>query len=184
LKYVLDYIQNYSFLLYEDTYKNYDKIINYFQSFRPKGILIYDSYNNPFFPYKEIILDKNTFDLPKYHNFLNKYFGTNLKYLPFHFYIELVNDMYIVLNTRNFLLKPLLSVDEDSLDENLKKYKEYIHICILGDSNSDIYTKELYMKIKQIIRPFFILFKWGNYISNYVEIMMGKNFFEKRILKF
>ena len=157
---------------------NYDKTTNYFRSFKPQNIVIYDSYNNPFFPYKDIILDKATFDLPRYHNFLKKLFGLPLEFLPFHFYIEYITDDYYIINTRSLLMKPLFLNDKNVID-NVDKS---IHICILGDTNADIYDKSLYKKLKSLIKHLFLIFKWGKMSKTRIKsINLGKNFYLDKI---
>jgi len=178
--YINDYLKEYNNItLLEDTIYNYDKLTNYFTKFKPNKIIIYDSYNNKLFPYKDIILDKNTFDLPKYHYYLNKVFGTKLSQLPFHFFIELIEDEYYIFYTRNLLMKPL--IPENISPDIEKEYKDSIHICILGDSNSDVYDRSLYEKIKSIIKPLSIIFKFGSHYKSYVDVKLGKHFFEDKL---
>ena len=52
-----EYCNRFNFTLFEDTSKNYDKTVNYFQKFKPKGIVIYDSYNNPFFKNSDVVFE-------------------------------------------------------------------------------------------------------------------------------
>jgi len=155
---------------------NRDKTTNYFVSYKPKSIVIYDTYNNPFFPYSDIVFDKATFDLPRYHDYLNKKIGLNLEFLPFHYYIEYITNDYYIINTRPLLMKPLIEQDK------FKQYEESIHICILGDTNSDIYDKSLYKKLHSLLKHLFIIFKWGNLNKTKIKFLnIGKNFYENKI---
>jgi len=157
----------------EDLIQNYDNKSNYFDIIPPKEIVIMDSYNNDFYPYRDIILDKNTYDLPKYKRFLEKQFGSIMHDLPFHFFMELVNDEYYIYNTRMMLLKPMF-LNEDNTS---KKYKNSIIFVILGDSNTDLYNRFFYEKLKRFLKSISILFKWGNdYRSNVVFHNIGKHF--------
>ena len=166
-----------------------DKSTNYFTTYRPRAFCIYDSYNNPFFPYPHITLDKSTFDLPKYYQYLNKLFGTELTYLPFHFYIEFIDNDYYIINTRPLLMKPvvpdspltLTNIKQQypkSLDQKtLNTIKESIHVCILGDSNADIYDRSLYTRLYSLLNQLSIIFKKGRLTKDRIISFMGKHFY-------
>ena len=175
------YLKEHNWHLIEESIKvhpqqNRDITTNYFQSYKPKGIYLYDSYNNDMFPYKRIVFDKATFDLPQYHRFLNALFGIELVYLPFHFFIEFIDNDYYVINTRPIIMKPLIPNDIKT------EYNDYIHICVLGDSNSDIYSRQMYQKLRSLLNSLFILFKWGKLNKNKIVSHMGKNFFLDNLL--
>jgi len=122
---------------------------NEFRNFLPsKGVLIYDSVNNPFFPYKEIVNDTYKFEYWKYFRFLEtSVFGQKLIFSPFHFFIEFVEINYVILNTRP------ISISAPDNVPNLRKlknkelinlYKNTWHICILGDYKNNI--PDIYLK--------------------------------------
>ena len=146
---------------------------------RPKGIIIQDSYNNPFLPIQPLPrLDTAKVDLIKVHRrFKELYSKFYSHFLPWHFCVELVEDRYTVFNTRPIDMKFPLTNNE--LKERRKENKvewdevtqmffnsdlfdlsECIHILIIGDSNLDIYTKQIYEIIgRTCISPFLKYFK-------------------------
>jgi len=203
---VKEYLKDREFTLYEAAgglnihpQQNQDKSTNYFNRYRPEYICIYDSYNNPFFPYPHVIYDKATFDLPDYEHYLNQQIGFRLQYLPFHFYVEYIKQEYYIFNTRPTLMKPLLpNIDQTVIGKYITKNKKLIkypeiytisniqnaiHICILGDSNSDVYDKSLYIKLKSLINSIYLTFKLGSKITTSRLIYFtGKNFYIDTLL--
>ena len=72
-------------------------------------------------------------------------------------------------------MKPLIPNNYKSKDKN--KILNSIHICILGDSNSDLYDKSLYRKLKSLLNSLSILFKWGKLHKDRIIIYLGRNFY-------
>ena len=140
-------------------------------NFRPQNIIVFDSYNNPFFPYPDIIVDKASFDLPRYRDFLEKQAGYTLSFLPFHFYVEFVDDRHYVFLTRPLTLSPILE----------KKYDNSVAICILGDSDTDVYDRRVYSLLGSLISEIFHIFRWGAVKKDRIEFMLGKNFHVDKI---
>lgn len=127
---------------------------------KPQGIIITDSYNNPFFPVQPTPrIDTSKLDLAElYRRFRELYLQQETPVLPWHFCIELVDDRYFVFNTRPLDMKfPITSqeardsyknnwddVTEMFFDENIFDISEAIHICIVGNSKTDVYTLQTY----------------------------------------
>lgn len=111
-----------------------------------KSFVLVDTYNNPEFPLAEIILDKTRYDSNNILQEFRRVYGfTKMEiFLPWHFQVEFVGRDYIIQNTR-----PV------NYYSGFKDYKESIIICIVGDSEKDIYMPEIYNKIANIcVRPF------------------------------
>lgn len=142
---------------------------------RPKGILIQDSYNNPFLPIKpQPRIDTAKADIKEiYRRYRELYYQFGVTLLPWHFVIELIDTRYFVFNTRPIDMKfPLINKDvlnreelwdantSDFIKNNIFDISELIHILIIGDSNTDIYTKKFYEILGRCcIVPFIRLFK-------------------------
>lgn len=143
---------------------------------KPKGILISDSYNNPFFPIRpRPRIDTSKVNLIEvFKRYREKYSKFNSLLLPWHFCVEIVEDKYMVFNTRPIDLKfPITNIElkqqqhpewdeltELFFKENIFDVSEAIHILIIGDSNLDIYTKHMYEIIgRTCIAPFIRYFR-------------------------
>lgn len=161
------------FVSLEDTYnllnenttvpsvRDVNSITNKFKT-RVKGIIIQDSYNNPFFPIRpRPILDTASVDTSEiYRRYREEYSQFDSAYLPWHFCVEMIEDRYYVLNTRPLDLKfpmtsnEILKFDKknsewDDITQMFFKDKIFdisdaIHITIVGNSNRDVYTKKIY----------------------------------------
>lgn len=109
---------------------------------RPDGIIIMDTYNNPFFPLKSVKFDtvKNEFFIIREE--LQKDYGITIDrlFLPWHFHLELQGTELIVRNTRPLMYKTLIP-----------EYENYISIMITGNSNDDIYNKKLYKSLAHMV---------------------------------
>lgn len=138
--------------------KDANSIQNRFNT-KPQGVIISDSYNNPFLPITpKPRLDTSNFDLPElYRRYRELYGQGSLLFLPWHFCIELIDSKYYVFNTRPLNMEfPLTNQDvqnrSDSWNDDTKTFmdnklfdiSQSIHICIIGDSNIDVYTKKFY----------------------------------------
>ena len=183
-----------------DASKDVASISNKFTT-KPKGILIQDSYNNPFFPIRpRPRIDTSKNDLILLHRRFRELYGkfTSI-FLPWHFCVEMVEDRYLVFNTRPVDMKfPLTSNEAKGLDndwdKNTKKFfkekpfdlSESIHILIIGDTNIDIYTQKTYEIIgRTCIVPFIRYFRMpeGIYQRTF-PLNIGKKFKISFISKF
>jgi len=110
---------------------------------RPDGIIIMDTYNNPFYPIKIIEYDTIKFEMSKIKKELNLVhnISQSLLFLPWHFHIELCDMDYNVVSTRPLMYKNALS----------KEYSNNIIIMISGNSNKDLYPNLLYKSIAHLI---------------------------------
>ncbi len=162
---------------------------------RPKGIIIQDSYNNPFLSIRpRPQLDTSKVDLieihKRYKELYSKFYSD---FLPWHYCIELVEDRYTVFNTRPIDMKFPITNEEikkrddllkwDDLTniffkENLFDISECIHVMIIGDSNIDIYTNRIYKIIGRVcISPFLRYFKLPEGIfQRTFPLNLGKKF--------
>jgi hypothetical protein len=143
---------------------------------RIQGFVIQDTINNPLFPIPIPILDKGKGYLSKiFKQYVAKYqkqYATNT--LPWHFVVEFNKDhgFYVVHNTRPINLKfpftskeisEFIELNEVEINDKTKELlerdnielQEMIHVCIVGDTGLDVYTRDLYKKIGEyIIGPF------------------------------
>ena len=172
--------------------KDFQSISNKFKP-RPLGILIEDSFNNPFFPIRPVPrIDASKIDLFLiYKRFRELYSQFEVTLLPWHFVIEFIEDRYYVFNTRPIDMFFPLSNDEvlnrqDLWNDTTKTFiknhrfdiKEAIHILVIGDSNIDVYTRKFYELLGRFcIVPFIRYFKIMNVDYEYiVPLNMGKKF--------
>jgi len=165
-----------------DKYNTYDNTLsqpNYNQSREnqllrqftfddPKGWLIMDTFNNPFFPLDVIQVDTERFDLDKIKTDYHKYYGGKPDdlFLPWHYTIEYVQGRPYIINTRPF-----------NYLSTIKSYEKHLSIMIIGDSNKDIYSPKFYQTIANLINPF--RYMRGFYLSNQkniFEFKTGENF--------
>jgi hypothetical protein len=140
---------------------------------KPKGVIIFDSYNNPFFPLKQIDLDDTKLSLPQIKQEL-KQKNYNGNFLPWHYWVEFVNNDYIVVQGRPLnYMTPLVG------------YNDYLSICIAGNSKHDIYLKKLYHIIADItMNSLHYLPSWKlNLIDETYLINLGKSFDEHQLIK-
>ena len=175
-----------------DTAKDHPSISNKFKPW-PLGILIEDSYNNPFFPIRPLPrVDSAKIDLILiYKRFRELYFDFAVTLLPWHFVIEFIKDRYYVFNTRPLdMFFPVSNKDvmnrEELWNDVTKTFmrdhvfdiKEALHILIIGDSNIDVYTRKFYELLGRFcIVPYIRYFKMAAIdYSNIVPLNMGKKF--------
>lgn len=175
-----------------DAAKDHPSISNKFKP-RPLGIIISDSYNNPFFPIRPMPrIDSAKIDLLLiYKRFRELYSQFSIDLLPWHFVIEFIEDRYFIFNTRPLdMFFPVNNQDvmnrQDLWDDTTKTFiknynfdiKEAIHILIVGDSNIDVYTRKFYELLGRVcIVPYIRYFKIAN--IDYETIMplnMGRKF--------
>lgn len=129
---------------------------------KPQGILLTDTYNSPFFPIPRPKIDTAKFDLMEVYKQYQELYGQGKSlYLPWHFCVELIGKQYFVFNTRPLDMK--FPIDSEFAEANKKekdikwdnitsvffKYKlfdisEAIHVCLIGNTELDVYTKQVY----------------------------------------
>jgi hypothetical protein len=183
-----------------DAAKDRPAISNKFKP-RPVGIIIYDSYNNPFFPIHPLPrVDSAKIDLILiYKRFRELYSQFSVTLLPWHFVIEFIKDRYYVFNTRPVdMYFPVTNKDvinrQDLWDDATKKFMERylfdiqdaLHILIVGDSGIDVYTKKFYELLGRVcIVPYIRYFKIAtNDYETIVPLNMGKKFNLSLVTKF
>ena len=172
-----------------DTPTMYNKIYP-----KPLGILIEDSYNNPFFPIRPMPrLDTSAVNLIEiYKRYKTLYAGTfNNFMLPWHYCIEFVGTSYQVFATRPFDTKfPISSLEsqnrQEFWNETTKQFMKdsifdinmAIHVLVIGDSDYDVYTKKFYNTLARMcIVPFIRYFKLPNAGKQRIfPLNMGRNF--------
>jgi len=113
---------------------------------KPKGWLIMDSVNNPFFPIDSIQYDTGDFDLARLRKYFHQIYGgkPNDLFLPWHYTIDVVNQTPYVINTRPFNYKT-----------PIPNFEKHLSIMIIGNTKTDIYDLEFYKTIAHfIINPF------------------------------
>ncbi len=186
-------------VIYEriDPTKDVASIANKFTT-KPKGIIITDSYNNPFFPIRPTPrIDTAKVNLIEvYRRYRENYAKFQGPFLPWHYCVEMIEDRYVVFNTRPIDMKfPITNSykkewgDETTqlfMKNNIFDISEAIHILIIGDSNLDIYTLRTYEIIGRIcILPFIRYFKLPEGIfQRTFPLNMGKRFKIDLITKF
>ena len=172
--------------------KDHPSISNKFKP-RPLGILIEDSYNNPFFPIRPMPrIDSAKIDLFLiYKRFRELYSQFAVTLLPWHFVIEFIEDRYFVFNTRPVdMFFPVSNQDvlnrQDLWDDTTKTFmknyifdiKDALHILVVGDSSIDVYTRKFYELLGRIcIVPYIRYFKIANIdYETIVPLNMGRKF--------
>lgn len=163
-------ISNYHFNLTEE---NEFKKSNIFSTI-PKGIVIFDSYNNPFFPLTYIDVDDSKFSYTNIKNEL-KQKGWLAEFMPWHYWVEYVNNEYIVLQSRPLHYKT-----------QLPGFEQYICICLAGNSKSDIYNKKLYKSLAHLIMNSLRYIPGWKINTNEQTILLnlGKHFDENQLIKY
>lgn len=138
------------------------------------GFVIMDTLNNPEFPIAATILDKTKFDSTTILKEYRKVYRlTKMEiFMPWHFQVELVDRDYIIQNTRPINYKT-----------PFKEFENYIIICLVGNSNEDVYMPDIYKKIANIcIKPFSNGRIEKVQIEN-IKFLTGKSFFKKELFK-
>ncbi len=162
------------------------------------AIIIEDTFNNLAFPMPKPIIDTKKYDLP---SIIEQYtmmysqdnFSTSLQILPWHFTVELVGRHYVIYNTRPLnMLYPLdihqlkeVSKDKIILNSHTEEFlnsardiRTTVRILVIGNSQSDVYAKQLYMKLGQfIIAPIARMNQFvPNLYTNLIPLNMGRRF--------
>lgn len=131
-----------------------------------QGFVIMDTMNNPKFPIDAILMDRTKFDSTTILKEYRKAYKMTKSeiFMPWHFQVELVDRDYVIQNTRPINYKT-----------PFKEWEEYICICIVGNSNDDVYMPDIYKKIANIcIKPF----SRGNSLKvpETIKYLTGKSF--------
>lgn len=147
-----------------------DKSINNKINTRPQGIIICDTVNNPIFPIDKPFLDSAKFDLPDIKDRYQAYYTTlDVDFLPWHYVAEIINGKYYFFQTRPIDMKfPINNIEFLDLLQHNRPYLKLtsttesfiknqpfdilnaIHICIIGDTNLDVYIESLYEMIARV----------------------------------
>lgn len=143
---------------------------------RPKGIIIFDSFNNKFFPLKLVKVDKVDFNLriikDEFHRTYGGSTSTDL-FMPWHFTVELIGKQYFPVITRPIMYKSLIP-----------EYEDYISICVVGDSENDIYSPDFYKVISHlIINSLHYIPGWRLSQDDLEFLDLGKGFKSNNIVK-
>ena len=139
----------------------------------PKKIVIADTFNIPSFPLSLVKIDKSHISEMKLlrRDYFNTYGARVDNYLPYHYVVEFINGNYEVYSTRPLNYKPLVN-----------KYQDSIIIAVMGNSNQDIYTREIYSTIAGIINPLRLMPGWR--IDKTEFLNLGSNFQQDQINKY
>lgn len=186
-----------------DITKDAASISNKFTT-KPQGFIIQDSFNNPFLPIRpRPRVDTARMDIIMLFKRVRELYGKfSMSFLPWHYVVEFIGDRYYVFNTRPVDMKYPLTTKEvlqfkqrkQNWDEITKLFfndkifdiSEAIHICVIGDSNVDVYTKKIYELIgRSCIVPFIRYFKIPEGIfQRLFPLNMGQKFNIDYISKF
>lgn len=144
---------------------------------KPKGFLIFDSYNNEWFPLTAVSVDKVTFNLRILKDEFHRKFGGSSSqelFMPWHYTIELIGKNYFPISTRPLTYKSLIP-----------GYEDYISICIVGDSKIDIYSPDFYKVIAHtVMNPLHYLTSWKLNPNDYTTYHnLGKGFKNQQLEK-
>ena len=137
---------------------------------RPKGIIIFDTFNNEWFPLEAVEIDTNMYNLRVLKDEFHRIYGGSAiedLFMPWHYTVEFIGKSYNVSSTRPIMYKSLIP-----------GYEEYISVCIVGNSNKDMYTKELYKVIAATcLNSLHYIPGWRlNPDGNTQYLNLGKNF--------
>jgi hypothetical protein len=173
-----------------------------FRRNRPQGVIITDTYNHPLFPIDHPRIDNSKMMLFKLRmKFQELYSGHQLRYLPWHYIVEMVEGRYVVFNTRPIDVRfpidnnealeiirqnnvKLNKESQDFFDLGAINIQECIHIGIIGDSYHDLYTNKVYKLIgQQCIHPILQLFRLSKTIGHSVHILNMSDKFKPQAIE-
>lgn len=168
---------------------------------RPQGIIIEDTWNNCVFPIQpHPQIDTSRFDLHiVMKRFRELYLNFPSDFLPWHYVVEMIGPRYYIFQTRPLDAKypltnqEILDATHSFKDETTIKFFEdkiyqinnMIHICLIGDSNVDIYPDKLYRLIgRTCVRPMY----WDSRIKGGIEstligLNIGKKFSTAKLIR-
>lgn len=151
-------------LIASDTNSNNNKIKT-----KPLGIIICDTLNNPIFPIPYPLIDDSKFNLPFVkEQYIGIYATMPVDFLPWHYVIEMVNSKYYAFQTRPLDMRypvdtltasNLIKSNNLTLSETTNNFfksppfdlQDAIHVCIMGDTNKDVYIEKLYELIGRLV---------------------------------
>jgi len=172
---------------------------------KPQGIIFEDTYNNFLFPIRpQPQLDTSKIEINIiYQKYRELYSNFPSLYLPWHYVVEMIGDRYYIFNTRpidtkypmtNFEVVDYRNNDfsndsniiQNFFERQIYQIENMIHICIIGDTNLDVYPFKVYKQIGQMcIAPLFRQFKIFGGIEQLVfDFNIGRNFRTKTITRF
>jgi hypothetical protein len=169
---------------------------------RPQGIIFQDTFNNFIFPIQpNPRIDTARFDTAEvFKRFRELYLNFPSMFLPWHFVIEMIGNRYYIFQTRPIDTKFPLSNQEvldakhDFKDDIITKFFEnktyqienMIHVCLVGDSDLDVYPDKLYRLIgRTCVAPLFRDMRiTGSVESRTFGFNLGKKFKLNNIIKF
>jgi hypothetical protein len=169
---------------------------------RPQGVIIQDTWNNFVFPIRPIPrIDTSKFDtIEIIKQFRTKYSSFPSLYLPWHFLVEIIGSRYYILQMRPIdtkfpmdnqqVLKSKHYFDNEQItnffEQPIRDVNEMLHVCIIGDSNTDVYSEKVYRQIgRTCLSPFFRnMFITGSYEKSLFNFNMGKKFKFNSLIRF
>jgi hypothetical protein len=161
---------------------------------RPQGIIVQDTWNNFIFPIRpKPKIDTSKFDTAEViKQFRNTYSTFPSMFLPWHFVVEMIGDRYYVIQMRPIDTKFPMSNEEvinakhyfendvtkNFFEKPVYQIDQMLHICIVGDSTTDIYSNKIYRQIGRIcIAPYFRnMFITGGYEERIFNFNLGDRF--------
>ncbi len=143
---------------------------------RPRGWVIMDSFNNPFFPLDMFTVDTMKFNTSRLQLEFHKKYGGNVRdlFLPWHYVIEIVDERPFVIQTRPILYKT-----------PIPGYERHLSVMIIGDSTKDMYSGKFYKQMAHnIINPYKVLpgIKMQNTKDSF-NFFTGTNFNQDNLFK-
>jgi len=149
------------------------KTTNIFRA-RPKGIIIMDTYNNPFYPLVKVEFDTDAYDFIKLEDELAIEYGLSKDrlYMPWHFQLEMQKMKYHCRTTRPLMYHSLMP-----------GYEKYITIMITGNTNKDLYNEKLYKTIAHfILNSLKYQHAWRIKQDEIKLVNLGKNFRRNQLI--
>ncbi|MFW6219393.1 MAG: hypothetical protein ACOC33_00865 [bacterium] len=170
---------------------------------RPQGVIIQDTYNNFIMPIRpNPRIDTSKFDLLEViKTYRTLYTQFNPILLPWHYCVEMVQDKYFVFNTRPIDMQYPLDSNtvlkyanagrwdketHDFFDRNIVDVSQCLHICLVGDTNLDVYPNKLYTLLGRLcMGPIFGYLKIiRGSTQNVFPLNIGKRFNTSILNKF
>jgi hypothetical protein len=107
----------------------------------PKGVIIFDSYNNKYFPFRDTIMDDQNFNYRNiWSEYVKKYAATsNPLFFLSHYVVENIGRYPQILATRPIMYKSLFP-----------RYEDFIAIMLVGNSQNDVYSPRYYRMLADI----------------------------------
>lgn len=140
----------------------------------PKGIVIMDTFNNPYYPISSMKIDNAIYNTKILKEDMHRLYGSDKQYLnlPWHYTVELIGRDYNIHATRPLMYRSAIP-----------SWEEYISVCIVGDTNTDIYNKFIYKEIANAINSLKLLPGWRLKIEDLQYINIGDSFKKSQLKK-